>query len=268
MTTLTKPTIDRRATDPDAAELPVAIIDMDRFCNHCGYNLRTLPVYRDDRTGIPVVRCTECGRYQAANDGATTLRPWLNRITALLLWAWILAVLTAIFFLGLGEGALSYATLDELTIRGGATTQFVNNTVVRTWQSMGPLEIDTEYRFYRSFISSILFGSFGLAFLLGLFIVVVLPHWRKIACNGLAVGIPLIAGLLIAGSWYYDAQHLFEWGLPYMIAHAGVQCLGGLLGVALGRPVARLAVCLVFPASVRPRLSYLWLADNKPLPRT
>ncbi|UCG33438.1 MAG: hypothetical protein JSU68_02160 [Phycisphaerales bacterium] len=246
---------------------PVAVIDLDRFCDGCGYNLRTLPVYLDDRTGIPVVRCTECGRYQAASDGATALRPWLNRLTALFLWAWVLTVFSGFVLIVLGEGALAYATLDELTVRGGATTQIINNTVIRTWQRMGPLEVDTAYRDYWLFISGIYGSSFLLAFTGGMYLMIVVPHWRRVAYTGVVLAVPLLVGLVVAFSWNEQAPHLFGWGLTYVAAHAGVQVLGGVLGVVLGRPAARMLVRLVLPASIRPRLAYLWLADNKPFPK-
>lgn len=55
---------DPRATAANslAAPAPTACIELDRFCEECSYNLRTLAVTPDPRTGIPVVRCTECGK--------------------------------------------------------------------------------------------------------------------------------------------------------------------------------------------------------------
>lgn len=68
---------------------PLACVESDRFCAGCGYNLRTLPVHRDYRTKILLVRCTECGQYQPANDLATVTRPWLHRLSAFFLVLWI-----------------------------------------------------------------------------------------------------------------------------------------------------------------------------------
>lgn len=267
MTALDEHTPASLAERYDTGAAPVAVIDLDRFCNHCGYNLRTLPVYRDDRTGIPVVRCTECGRYQAANDGATAVRPWLNRLTGLILWCWILAVLGGLFVIACGEGGISYATLDELTEHGGYTTQQVGATTIRTWTRIGPLQIDTDYEDYRLFITTILVTSFALAFASGLYLVVVFPHWPRLAYVGVVLALPLAVGLIIGVSWSQQAPHLFAWGVPYIIAHAAVQLLGGFVGVRFGRPTARMTVRLVLPSSLRPRLAYLWLADNKPFPK-
>jgi hypothetical protein len=267
MTFVAERTLATSSDQSDTGAAPLALIDLDRFCNHCGYNLRTLPVYRDVRTGIPIVRCTECGRYQAANDGATALRPWLNRLTALILWAWILAVISGVFLIACGEGGISYATLDELTVHGGYTTQQVGPTTVRTWASIGPLQIDTDYKNYRVFITTILITSFAIAFGGGLYLVVVFPHWPRLAYVGGVLAVPLVIGLIVAVSWSQQAPHLFAWGVPYIVAHAAAQILGGIVGVCFGRPAARLMVRLVLPSSLRPRLAYLWLADDKPFPK-
>jgi hypothetical protein len=261
-------TVETRSAYSETRAAPVACIELDRFCEHCGYNLRTLPVYRETRTGIPVVRCTECGRFQSANDTSTALRPWLHRATSVLLITWMLAIVAGFFFLGLAEGATSYATLDELTIRGGSESRRVGTTTIYTWTgNYGPLEVKADFPEYKLFVTLILTGSFMIAFSCGLFAVVVLPHWRRVAYVGLMLAMPIVVGCLVAIAWAHDAPHLFDWGLPYVGAHTGLQLLGGVVGVIFGRPLARLAVHIFLPPSVRPRLAYLWLADGKAFPR-
>ena len=265
MTLTIKKPDEAAPAEPERSEALTAVIDLDRFCEGCAYNLRTMPVHRDPRTGIPVVRCPECGRFQAANDTSTALRPWLRRLTALLLGLWILTLVAGYVSLGVAEGAVSYMTLEELTVRGGYTTQTIGNTTVRTWRGFGPLEIDTGYEPYRLFVSTVLLGSFAVAFACGMFLVVLFPHWRRVAYVAVVLGTPQVAGALIAVAWHQQAPHLFAWGLPYVAAHAGVQTLGGMMGVAFGRPLARLGVRILLPPSVRPRLAYLWLVDGKAL---
>ncbi len=248
---------------------PLACIDLDRFCEGCGYNLRTLPVSLDPRTGIPVVRCPECGRFQPANSASTALRPWLNRATSVLLVTWILAIIAAFIHLGLFEGAVSYATLEELTRPGGSTSQqLTNNTTTIVWnRGIGPLEVKTDFAAYRLFVTVVLAGSFAIALVCGAMAVVVFPHWRRAAGTALVLVMPLAVGAIVAAIWGDEAPHLFNWGLSYVAAHAGMQMLGGLVGIMLGRPLARLAIRVVLPPSVRPRLAFLWLVDNKPMPR-
>ncbi len=252
----------------NATPAPVACIEVDRFCEGCGYNLRTLPVHRDERTGIPLVRCTECGRYEPANDGSTVSRPWLGRVISILLACWIVTILATIFWLGVAEGAICYATLDELTMHAGSTTQRIGSTVIRSWTTTGPLEVKADFEMYRSFMAFMLGSSCATAFFVGAFMVVVCPHWPRIAYAGLLTAMPLVACGMVAYGWYQEAPHLFDWGLPYVASHAGAQLLGGFLAIALGRAAARLTVRIFLPPSVRPRVAYLWLVDGKPLPRT
>jgi hypothetical protein len=259
--------VDSSAASSATPSAKTVCIDLDRFCGGCGYNLRTQQVVRDATTGIPVVRCPECGTFQSANDAATALRPWLRRLTALGLVLWILALGSVVFWLGMAQGAISYGTLDELTTYGTYTTQRINNTTIRTWTGSGPLRIDTEYPDYWLFITAILALSFATAFACGAFIAVTCPHWPRVAYWGLVLGMPLVAGAFVAVGWHYEAPHLFTWSQRYLASHAAMQMLGGLLGVAWGRPLARLTVRITLPPGLRPRLAYLWAADGKSLPR-
>ena len=65
----------------------------------------------------------------------------------------------------------------------------------------------------------------------------------------------------------FDAPHLFDWGLGYVSAHTGVQLLGGSAGIIFGRSLSRLALQILLPPSARSRLAFLWLVDNKPIPK-
>jgi hypothetical protein len=241
---------------------------LDRFCGDCGYNLRTLAVYRDEHTGIPVVRCPECGRFQPANHAATALRPWLDRLTAFVLVCWVLSIISAVGFLGMMQGALTYANLDELTVHGGSTVQRIGNTTVRTWSSSyGPLEVKQDVPYYAWFAVAMLGISFALGLSCAGLVVVACPHWHRAAYLALALSVTLAANAVVMVAWRVDAPHLMVWALPYVAAHAAAQCFGGLAGVMFGRPVARLIVRIVLPPGIRPRLAYLWHADGKPFPR-
>jgi len=254
----------REASAPAA---PVACIELDRFCAACAYNLRTLPVYRDERTGIPIVRCPECGRYQSANDTATALRPWAHRLTSLIIGVWVLTIITSFIWLGVAEGAMSYATLDELTHRAGTQIQRIGTMTIRTGRGTGPLQVWNDMPDFALFMSVMLIGSVAIAFTSGLLAAVLCPHWRRGAGVALMVAMPLAAGGVIALTWHYEAPHLFGWGMSYIFAHAGAQLSGGLLGIVFGRPVARVIVRIFLPPSMRPRLAYLWLTDGRPLPQ-
>jgi hypothetical protein len=81
-----------------------------------------------------------------------------------------------------------------------------------------------------------------------------------------ALSIPTLVGLGVGYAWSYEAPHLFGWGVPHVMAHTAAQLLGGLLGVIFGRAIARTTVRIFLPPGVRPRLAYLWHADNKAFP--
>ncbi len=85
-------------------------------------------------------------------------------------------------------------------------------------------------------------------------------------CAAVVLALPIVAGVVVAVAWHYEAPHLLEWGLRHLTAHACLQLLGGTVGVVFGRPFARLTVRILLPPGVRPRLAYLWLADRKPFP--
>jgi hypothetical protein len=253
---------ERRPATPS----PVSCIDLDRFCGGCAYNLRTLPVYLDDRTGIPIVRCPECGTIQSANDASTALRPWLHRATFVLLIGWMIAITGAFGLLGLAEGSLSNATLDEFTAPAGSRIQRIGTTITRTWSGSGPLEVTPDYPQYKLILGTMLGCSLAMGFAGGMLAVVAFPHWRKIYCAALVAGLPIAAGVVVALGWNYEAPHLFDWGAWHFGAHAVTQVLGGLAGVVFGRPAARLAARILLPPAVTPKLAYLWLADGKSIP--
>ncbi len=256
------------ATEPDTPKSmpPGACIDLDRFCEECGYNLRTRPVQCEPRTGIVVVRCPECGRFQAANHGATALRPWLDRATSVVLFLWMLLLLAAIVHLGLAQGALSYLMLDELTVPGGTIRTQVDGFTTVYQRGSGPLVVWTDFEDFVPFVITMIIGSAGAGFGLGMLATLVFPHWRGAYYAALTLGIPVLANVIVSFIWHYEAPHLLMWGVQIIAAHAGAQAIGGTLGVVAGRPLARLAVRVLLPPGLHPRLAYLWLADNKPVP--
>jgi hypothetical protein len=268
MDATTRQMTDSPGKTSDVQSPTMACIDLDRFCINCGYNLRTLPVCHDERTGIPIVQCTECGRFQSANDASTALRPWLDRLTLLLLGLWILLIIAVVFNLGMAEVAVSYANLEELTEHAGSTVQRIGNMTIRNRiNTLAPLEVHTDFPEYELFVASMVFGSFMIAFACALFIVVTVPHWPRIAYVAIMVAMPIIAAIIVTIIWHNDAPHLLLWGLPYIAAHFGAQLIGGISGATFGRPLARGAVRVFLPPSVRPRLAYLWLADRQAFPR-
>ena len=259
---------------------PQACIELDRYCVGCGYNLRTLPVQRDERTRVLLVRCTECGTYQPANDGATITKPWLHRLTSIVLIGWILFLLALYVQFGFLQGAVMYGTLDELTgynqsyfnASNPGQITIINGQVVttRTISASGSRRPVITIRMDDQ--ESVLFLTLMLVIscLLGAIVVggatVVFPHWRRVSYIALVPIVPFIAGTIVALVWLHEAPHLFDWGVQLTGANAGTHLLGGIAGAFAGRSVVRTIVRVMLPPSVRPRLAFLWLADGKPIP--
>jgi len=251
----------------NAAERPIAVVELDRFCEGCAYNLRTQAVYRDERTGIPLVRCPECGRHQSANDAATVLRPWLQRVTSLVMGAWILIMIAVLFWLSFAQAAIGYASTEEMTTRSRTQIQQVAGGTTRTVYRRGPREVWTDMPHRGWFIALVLTASGAVAFVSGLLIRVLMPHWRRTACVVVLVAIPSLIWIMAVLIWRDEEPHLLRWGMAHLSTHAAAQVLGGLTAVALGRPFARLLVRIFIPPTLRPRLAYLWMVDGKAFPK-
>lgn len=71
----------------------LGLIETDTFCAKCGFNLHTQNVWRDERLGIPICRCPECGAIEAAGRNTATASAWLRRLALLGLMFWIALVL-------------------------------------------------------------------------------------------------------------------------------------------------------------------------------
>ncbi|MCH7592589.1 MAG: hypothetical protein IH989_07420 [Planctomycetes bacterium] len=259
--------------DQASAVAPTACIELDRFCEECSYNLRTLAVTPDPRTGIPIVRCTECGRFQPANTTQTALRPWVARVTSVTLFGWMFLLIAIFFWLGMAQGAINYATLEELTF--SSTRGIERNTrraaaiglpPPQTYQTeYGQMQVRVYTEDYKYYVPAMMSGAFAIALVSGILIVVAIPHWARFAYFLPVFGLAIASGTIVAIAWYYEANPLMDWATPYMLGHLGVKLLGGTVGIFYGRPMMRLMVRAMLPPSVRPRLAYLWLADGKTL---
>ncbi len=264
---------------------PVAYIETDRYCEGCGYNLRTQPVRRDARTRVLLCRCPECGGFQPVREGVTAGRVWLQRLGTLGLFVWIVTILAAVFGLGAAQVGLTYASVDELTTYrqvtvpgptqsqpagGGTTTIIIGGQRITTSGSGTTTTYRREVResdpLDRLFIALMQGISFALGFVLLLLAVVVFHHWRRWGYLVPAVLVPIVTGVLAWYIWSVECPHLIDWAEPTFVRQAAANLAGGLTGILLGRPFARLLVTLTLPGKLRQVLAFLWLADGKPPP--
>ncbi len=230
----------------------VAYVEIDRFCSHCGYNLRTQPVSRDDRTRLLVTRCPECGGFEAASGTVTAASPWLNRLATLGLLIWILALLWAMIGLSIAQGAVSYSTLEELT----------------RWTSGRSGRVVTpHFELYGLFMAVMGATSFALGFLALQLIAVVCHHWRRVGYAALALLQCLAVSAVVWAMWVDTAPNLMEWGEKYIGGLALLRLAGAMSAMWLGRPLARLIVRVALPPRARQVLAFLWFADGLHPPR-
>src|SRR3954470_4746813 len=92
-----------------------ARLETDTFCVECGYNLHSQAVERDERLGIFVCRCPECGAFHPAGTGITAVSTWMSRLATGLLIVWAIFVLHAIAWICFALGALPILHIDSFS---------------------------------------------------------------------------------------------------------------------------------------------------------
>ncbi|HEY8750969.1 MAG TPA: hypothetical protein VIM11_23495 [Tepidisphaeraceae bacterium] len=246
----------------------VGHIQTDAFCEDCGYNLNTQAVTKDDRLGILICRCPECGRFSAAGKSTSARQPWLTRFGIALLIVWIGFLIWVFGMLALFQGmvayghafsAVQYPTVAPTT-RGGFQPG-AWHYVIRE-----PAENDDEAR--RRTIQDIMttVGSLLLGIIAGGVVSVCMWHTRGL--RRLVAFVPMIVGVGFAMlGWMSDpmaryVRHVgnarFGWSVAFI-------CAGTIAGLWLGRPFARAALVIIVPPKTRQHLAFLWTTDGKQL---
>lgn len=260
-------------TERGAPPAVVGRIEVDRFCDGCGYNLFSQGVFRDAHTQLLVCRCPECGRFHHAAGGATIAHLWLHRLALLALWLWILVIVGIVVGLAAAQGGLLIETLEELTMYASVGTSTTQQTLpdgtVITYQVGHALRrvVETDYPYYELFLLLVAATATAIGFGLAAWVVVVLHHWRRWGHFVVVTIVVLGVGGIVWGVWAGNFPLLAGWAVPYSAGLTLAALAGGVTGVYLGRPLARLIVRLLLPPRLRTSLGFLWLADGKPLPQ-
>ena len=246
----------------------VAEIEIDRFCDGCGYNLRTQAVRRDPRTEILLCRCPECARFHAATDQTTIAHPWLRRLAALLLVLWVSLIAGGVITLAIIEGAITVTTIEDL-----GRSRYVynyNRTRQRQYHPIQklPLYATREYPRYHVEIGLMAALSLGTGFGGVALATVVCPHWPRWGYRLYAIGLPLLVALFVWAIFRLDSPRYLQWCNPYIMGHALIQILAGIPGMVTGRPLARLIIRITMSQRLRQALAFLWLVDGKSPPAT
>jgi hypothetical protein len=246
-------------------------VQTDTFCEGCGYNLHTQAVVRDERLGILICRCPECGRIAAAGQSTSAARAWLNRLATVLLVWWVLFLLVLFGLCTLFLGMLSYGQATQyIEYRQDPPPPGVTNRYyygghyeVRRTSALEPDRIERERQERLVFIGV----TSALSLLTGVFFAVLLWHatgWRRI----FAMAPPLVGCGFAMVIWNSDPMmsHVRDFGMRQIGFFLLLEIVGVSIGLFIGRPLGRGALRLLVPPKLRQHASFLWTIDGKRLP--
>ena len=104
-----------RVNEIERTEVPLSMIEGDRLCAGCSYNLRGQTVVREPHYGLAIVRCPECG-VPAALQEYPLLGRWPGRIRVFVALSYTLAcffALFATFMILMGMTAVTTEAADD-----------------------------------------------------------------------------------------------------------------------------------------------------------
>jgi len=291
----TKPT----ESDPDGKI--TGVIQGDRVCIQCGFNLHGQRIVRESRYNLLIARCPECGQAAALQE-YPLLGRWSNRWAAALAGLWLVLFLVlsigtgfTIFGLSVGTTEINAEVLEHVIASAHNEWYLSVNPDAKPLSHWEPIGVDWWESVDRSalfaqsggvseilwrssqstwiglFFSMLLLGSFGSIALLGvsrsrLMLAALFPITVAIAVSVLFVR----ANVVYLGWTTLRAQELarlmiWEWTFPSTIVLGGVFLVCGML---LGRPLARLIARIALPDRFAQALAVLWTADGKQPPGT
>lgn len=275
-------------------------IETDTFCAGCGYNLHSQPVTRDERLGIFICRCPECGKFHPAGTAITASRPWLSRFAAMLLVFWVLFVLHALFWVCMGLGATDYAAIELMTYRKfvasdgsdaeyanvpmgtGGATRYVPVKKGTTQPIVGGLHMVYTLKrpppggpwgqMNQPWWAPMLMAGIGagIGLISGALIVIFLWHWPRRRYKW-AMLLPFAVAAFMAAMYFFDESFdlIRPWAMGLTLAMAVLQAAFLLIGTLVGRKCARVMLNVFVPPQPRQHFNFLWRVDGKtPRPAT
>lgn len=293
--------MDDASDIPDRPKTPLqrhVRIESDLFCRHCGYNLYTQPVHTDERLGLLIVRCPECGRFESANAASNATRPWVLRIATILLAFWAFSLITLIAFGTFGLGGLQVAHVESLSQRYWVTPdgEVVDNrwdpqsrqiqwvrvsdgTVMQVSGGLSPsrqrsFHLPPEIREYKVASAMIIGGMLLAPFLFAVLLVTLMWHVPR-RRHWVFLVLPWLAAAFLLAIFHIDeSDSRGDGGTADVAASVGPilgfaaleQTLMMLAGTFAGRPIARFLLTIFIPPRPRQALAFLWTVDGKAPP--
>jgi hypothetical protein len=285
---------ERAATDTPADRAGTfGVLQGDRLCRRCAFNLTGQPIVREPCYELLVVSCPHCRQVEPVQE-YPLLGPWSQR------WAMLAA---ALWLLGLVAFSVG-STLMIVGMTVGFTVQATNrmDRMVRSsylewgklhlseaelqlsWQSprfeefwaeqggpllAGPL-IDRR-RFIEWHEMAALLAPGAIALACGAFWSVVLLQWRRRSLVLPAFMLIMVIVLLTGVIWAWiravppsSAEHVTFVHLRMALIALNVLAIGGLFiaGLLVGRPAIRGLVRALLPPRLRSSLAVLWTAEG------
>lgn len=278
-------------------------IRADRACIKCGFNLFGQSVYREPHYNLAIARCPECGEV-AALQTYPVMTHWANRFRALIAGVWVVALI--IFFIiqlslsgtyayGMSSGAaqrIARTIGEQYTIWAEANGRTVTSPfsglstnpyyewvdIPRDWADANVPDLIAQSEPWRVLLDTGLLASaipaVIMAFIMGMFwSIVLLGASRKraalapILASCLAVVFMFSPGVMHYGPMQaqmitqtYFAKLVGPWVLLIQLPFA-------LLGVLIGRKVARWVITLALPSRSRIPFAVFWTRDGLAPPK-
>jgi hypothetical protein len=282
------PVADTDQIIPSPTTTHLGVLEVDAFCVGCHYNLHGQVVTLDDRLGIPICRCPECGRFHPAGSGVTASSIWVRRFATLLLFIWVgvalLVTIAGLFaMVGLTSGSIEpftdsqdvtpsgkpveYKVVNGANVMVEAGTDVVVNNSRTVW-TLRPFLTAYQPDGKLNMVAPIVCAtSLFMGFMAGSLCVTLLWHWprgRYFWCLLLPLAPAAFLFLCYGQSDWYE--FIRDQVFARIAGQSGLQSAGILLGVIFGRKVSRTVVRMLVPPKARQSLAFLWRVDGKPLP--
>lgn len=275
----------------------IDVLSGDRCCVKCGFNLHGQLIVREPHYGLLIVRCPECGQ-PAAMQEYPTLTRWVGRVRFALVAVWLMLLLAGIAATGGILYGFTQATMQAVvapysqqaatdwsawTKANAPATQpiwYPGGAEMRKWWASLPPE--TYFANFGSWWALNWRGLYTWVFVAALlFPAGVLWSVFFARLRGSRLLIPIILPATFAtllalddlfGSnaiWLHSPSPLIwrqiGWLPAFMTIAFGIAC--SFTGALVGRQIMRAMLGAVLPFRLLPAVSFLWLADGRPLPR-
>jgi hypothetical protein len=254
-------------TERAAGGTTVGKIEADMFCADCGYNMHMLDVVRDERLGILLVQCPECGKHHPVGHATGAGRIWLSRLASLLIFIWVMLLAAGVLGLGFLSGVLDVAKIEGFVSYSDLSFTDAQGNLIWNYLYVPSVPRNAEDAWLMfTGNTSINMASLLLGFLGGMGMAVFLPHLKRRHVVWLFL-MPIAAACVVSFG-YYTERHRFAHEIKWFVAsrvmlELFLQCMGLSLGARFGRPAARGLLRVLLSRRMLQHARPLWEADGK-----